>query len=63
MIITVISDAEQFAALETEWAELVGASSVESPFLTWEWLYPWWVHLRETRQLAIVTVRERMQRQ
>jgi CelD/BcsL family acetyltransferase involved in cellulose biosynthesis len=59
MIATVISDAEQFAALEAEWAELVSASSVESPFLTWEWLYPWWVHLRETRQLAIVTVRDR----
>jgi CelD/BcsL family acetyltransferase involved in cellulose biosynthesis len=52
-----ISSTEQFVALQREWNELLGASSAESPFLTWEWLYSWWGHLRETRQLAVVTVR------
>jgi CelD/BcsL family acetyltransferase involved in cellulose biosynthesis len=58
MITTVLSNAEQFAALETEWVELLDASSAESPFLTWDWLCSWWAHLRETRQLAVVTIRD-----
>jgi CelD/BcsL family acetyltransferase involved in cellulose biosynthesis len=53
-----ICDIEQFAALRTEWTELLASSSAESPFLTWEWLYSWWGHLRESRELAIVTVRD-----
>ncbi|MFL6656103.1 MAG: GNAT family N-acetyltransferase [Sulfurifustis sp.] len=52
-----IDNAAGFAALQTEWNELLQASRADGLFLTWEWLYTWWKHLREDRQLEIVTVR------
>jgi CelD/BcsL family acetyltransferase involved in cellulose biosynthesis len=56
--IELIDSPDRFAALQTEWNELLGASEAESPFLTWEWLNAWWTHLGESRRLAIVTVRD-----
>ena len=32
----------EFAALRNEWYGLIDDSDTYSPFLTWEWLYPWW---------------------
>ena len=59
MRVELIDSTDRFADLEREWRDLVAASAVESPFLTWEWLFAWWTHLRESRRLAIVTVRDR----
>jgi CelD/BcsL family acetyltransferase involved in cellulose biosynthesis len=53
----ILCETDQFAALETEWRELLDASSAASPFLTWEWLYSWWAHLRGPRHPAIVALR------
>ena len=58
MTFDVIQSAERFAAIRSEWNELLAASSAESPFLTWEWLNAWWTHLGGSRRLAIVTVRD-----
>ena len=33
------------------------ASDSDCLFLSWEWLYTWWKHLSEDRQLAIFAVR------
>ena len=51
--IELIEDSRRFDALQAEWSELLEASAVESPFLTWEWLNAWWTHLKESRRLAI----------
>jgi len=54
----VIDDPAAFAALRSPWTHLLGKSAAESPFLTWEWLYPWWIHLHRGRALHLVTVRQ-----
>jgi CelD/BcsL family acetyltransferase involved in cellulose biosynthesis len=33
------------------------ASASNNPFLTWEWLHTWWVHLRESSALRLIVVR------
>ncbi|MCA1798677.1 MAG: GNAT family N-acetyltransferase [Xanthomonadaceae bacterium] len=53
-----ITDEARFATMGDEWNELLAASASDVPFLTWEWLYTWWKHLREDRTLHIVTVRD-----
>lgn len=58
MNVEIISATEPFDRLLDEWSSLLADSAAESPFLTWEWLFSWWLHLRGTRTLAIVTVRE-----
>jgi CelD/BcsL family acetyltransferase involved in cellulose biosynthesis len=52
-----VSDIHEFERLKTEWNELLEASAVNCLFLTWEWLYTWWKHLRANRKLWILTVR------
>src|SRR5438309_4520053 len=53
-----IGDADRFRALRSDWDELLGASSSDSPFLTWEWLFSWWSHFSEDRRLHILALRE-----
>ena len=45
-------------ALRPEWNALLRASAADSPFLTWEWQYAWWTHLRGAATLKVVTVRD-----
>ena len=52
-----VADLETFTALREEWNELLQASDSDCLFLTWEWLYTWWKHLADDRQLSILTVR------
>jgi CelD/BcsL family acetyltransferase involved in cellulose biosynthesis len=58
VIVELIDNSARFDAMQTEWNELLGASSAESPFLTWEWLNAWWTHLKAGRRLALLTVRD-----
>src|SRR5919198_1356747 len=53
-----IDDPGQFAALREEWRELLGDSQADGLFLTWQWLFTWWKHLRGERRLALIIVRE-----
>jgi CelD/BcsL family acetyltransferase involved in cellulose biosynthesis len=51
-------DGEQaFAALRPEWNALLRSSDADNPFLTWEWLHAWWMHVRDTSDLCLLTVR------
>lgn len=52
-----IADAAGFAALRSDWDELLEASPADSFFLTWEWLFTWWQHLAGERRLALLAVR------
>jgi len=47
----------RFAGMRQEWNELVQSSKSDCLFLTWEWLYTWWTHLAEDRELVIIAVR------
>jgi CelD/BcsL family acetyltransferase involved in cellulose biosynthesis len=55
--VDVVDTIDAFAGLRSEWDALLAASAADSPFLTWDWLHAWAVHLRGTRRLHVVTVR------
>ena len=55
--VEIVDDRRRFAALRREWSELLASSRADCLFLTWEWMYTWWTHLSEGRQLFLVTVR------
>ena len=55
--VEVIGDARAFAEMRVEWNALLDASGSWNPFLTWEWMWSWWAHLRGAATLNIVTVR------
>ena len=46
-----------FSALRPEWDSLLRDSASASPFLTWEWLHTWWIHLAGASQLRMLAVR------
>jgi len=57
----IINDQDQFYNLQEEWNTLLLESELESPFLTWEWMYSWWEFYGKEnaeRELAIVVARE-----
>lgn len=54
-----VSDPAIFAGLAREWDELLLRSDARTPFLAWEWLYPWWQHLRGAdRELYLLLMRD-----
>jgi CelD/BcsL family acetyltransferase involved in cellulose biosynthesis len=52
-----LEDSWGFTSLRPRWNELLRASAADNPFLTWEWLHTWWVHLRESSGLRVIVVR------
>jgi cation diffusion facilitator CzcD-associated flavoprotein CzcO/CelD/BcsL family acetyltransferase involved in cellulose biosynthesis/predicted ATP-grasp superfamily ATP-dependent carboligase len=52
-----IADLTGFEQLRKEWDDLLQASAANCLFLTWEWMFAWWNHLRGDRELFILTVR------
>ena len=55
--VEIIEQTRRFEALGHEWGRLLHSSATANPFLTWEWLFAWWTHLRGSSQLKIFTVR------
>ncbi len=53
----VISETSGFRNLGPEWSELLADSPCNCFFLSWEWLYTWWLHLAGNRTLHIIVVR------
>src|SRR5881628_3752431 len=49
-----IQDEAGFRALQHCWNQLLQESTADTMFLTWEWLYTWFKHLREDRELLIL---------
>lgn len=52
-----VKDTERFRALRSEWTALLDACSSNCVFVSWEWMFAWWLHLADGRQLNIVLVR------
>lgn len=59
LTISTVDNAAEFAVLRVEWGELLAASDSDCLFLTWEWLYMWWIHVGRHRSLSIIAVRSR----
>jgi CelD/BcsL family acetyltransferase involved in cellulose biosynthesis len=58
MIVEKIHTSERFAELRQEWNSLLETSTSNCVFLTHEWLFTWWKHLAEGRELSILAARE-----
>ena len=52
-----VRDGLGFAALRGEWTALIERGQA-SPFLRWEWLYPWWNRLHPERTPLLLVARE-----
>lgn len=59
--VSTIDNITGFAALREEWEELLHSSTVDCLFLSWEWLYIWWLNMSEDRTLFLVVVRRNEQ--
>ena len=55
--VDVVASVTDFAGLAPEWNELLAESPADALFLTWEWLFTWWKHFGDGRQLQLLTVR------
>jgi CelD/BcsL family acetyltransferase involved in cellulose biosynthesis len=56
----VIRDSKRFEELRNPWSVLLDQSVPSSPFLTWEWMFAWWIHYCDgdhARRLSIVVAR------
>ena len=53
----VISDAASIRDLRSEWDALLQVCHSDCIFLTWEWIYTWWLHLSGKRKIHIIVVR------
>ena len=56
-----IETSQKFADIHDQWDDLLRKSKIASPFLTWEWMYSWWVCYGEkqtTNSLCIVIAKE-----
>ena len=58
MKLEVINKLEQFESLEKEWDILLERSGKNSVFLTWEWLYSWWINFYQGKELAVLVARD-----
>ena len=59
MEIQLLQTEEDFRRIKTEWDNLLEKSDNQSIFLTWEWLYHWWMHFKVGKELFILTVRNK----
>jgi len=58
----VLTTTEAFCDLRSEWGELMAKSETYSPFMMWEWLYPWWKFFGHNKHLRLITVRDSQDR-
>jgi CelD/BcsL family acetyltransferase involved in cellulose biosynthesis len=52
---TRVDSESRFTELRSAWDSLLQSSESASPFLTWEWLHPWWRHLSGSSRLRMLT--------
>ena len=57
MEIQLLETEEDFEKIRTEWDDLLENSNNNSVFLTWEWLYNWWIHFKGDKKLFILLVK------
>ncbi len=58
LIITEYHDSSAFDILSQPWEHLITLSSINTPFLTWQWQKLWWSNWNQNRHLRIVTLSE-----
>ncbi len=58
MELEVVQDINRFKELREDWDSLLEKSSSKSVFLTWEWLFNWWLHFKNHKELLILLVKD-----
>ena len=56
--IETICDIESFKSLRSEWDALLQRSFSNGLFLTWEWIYSWWMAYHSNKELNIICMRK-----
>jgi CelD/BcsL family acetyltransferase involved in cellulose biosynthesis len=56
--VSTIRSLEGFAALKGDWDECLDRCPDASVFVTWDWLYRWWVHYGVNHSLRLVVARQ-----
>jgi len=59
MQVTCVRDVEGFAALRDRWQLLLDRSQPNHVFMTWEWLFTWWEHFGQERELFVLVVEDK----
>ena len=59
MRIECFTNDKEFRTLKEEWNKLLFRSTVNTIFLTWEWMFTWWKYYGQGKRLFIVTVRDK----
>jgi CelD/BcsL family acetyltransferase involved in cellulose biosynthesis len=49
---------KEFDAIQDDWNRLLLTSAANNIFLRWEWIYTWWTHFSNARELQIIAVRD-----
>lgn len=57
--IEIVKNIERFKELKEDWNNLLEQSNSKSIFLTWEWLYYWWIHFGERKELFIILIKDK----
>jgi len=55
--VDLVNHVDRFTDLRREWTDLVRHSGANNPFLSWDWLHAWWLHLGSACRLQILTAR------
>jgi hypothetical protein len=56
--VAILTNSEDFRAMEEEWDDLYQDSPHTTPFQSWSWLYSWWESFGEGYELRLITVWE-----
>ena len=58
LVTDVLTTTDAFENLRGEWGRLMSEANVYSPFMMWEWLYPWWTTYGGNKRLRLIAVRD-----
>jgi CelD/BcsL family acetyltransferase involved in cellulose biosynthesis len=56
VVVEVVKNSRDFAALEEEWESLHRQCPQATPFQSWAWLYTWWEYYGEGYELRLITM-------
>lgn len=52
LTVRVVTESQEFKSLRETWDSLLAKSSDNDAYLTWKWLFTWWVHYGQGKRLT-----------
>lgn len=59
--VEIVKKTKRLIELKEQWNHVLGKSSCDSIFLTWEWIITWWRHFGKNKELCIILVKKQNQ--